>query len=312
MHRYNQTPNLLLIGGPKTGTTSLMHWLRTHDSIFHPWPNESHFLMSGAAEFPTAPIHPKGHTIIAPEPGFHKYRGEPWVMDKSVFHLYSQRALTAARDQMPDARVIITLRDPIELMLSMHQEHSKRLVDYNSSQSEMLAAAAACDYQANPEDPQTWSFLAFPRLKNPTLDWIEALGGAEANRIRIVPLSSIKNDSLATINSILEWLDEPIFPDEKKLPRYNEGGDMNAAGWARFLRQPPNILVSMVKIILPSHNLRKAIFDPLRRPGFKAKKAKRPELSDKQRTELETAFSEEIEFLANLESYIDPGLIISH
>ena len=87
---------------------------------------------------------------------------------------------------------------------------------------------------------------------------------------------------------------------------------MNDAGWARFLRQPPNILVSIVKILLPSHNLRKAIFDPLRRPGFKAKKAKRPELSDKQRTELETAFSEEIEFLANLESYIDPSLIISH
>ena len=55
--------------------------------------------MSGAAEFPTAPIHPKGHTIIAPEPEFHKYRDEPWVMDKSAFHLYSTRALTAARDR---------------------------------------------------------------------------------------------------------------------------------------------------------------------------------------------------------------------
>ena len=35
MHRFNQTPNLLLVGGPKTGTTSLMHWLRAHNSIFH-------------------------------------------------------------------------------------------------------------------------------------------------------------------------------------------------------------------------------------------------------------------------------------
>ena len=193
--------------------------------------------MSGAAEFPTAPIHPKGHTIIAPEPEFHKYGDEPWVMDKSAFHLYSTRALTAARDQMPDARVIITLRDPIELMLSMHQEHSKRLVDYNSSQSEMLAAAAACDYQANPKTHKPGaSSHSPPKKSNIRLD--RSVRGAEANRIRIVPLSSIKNDSLATINSILEWLDEPIFPDEKKLPRYNEGGDMNAAGWARFLRQP--------------------------------------------------------------------------
>ena len=289
-----------------------MHWLRTHESIFHPWPNESHFLMAGVAEFPTAPIHPKGHTIITPEPDFHKFSGEPWVMDKSVFHLYSDRALTTARDQMPDARIIITLRDPIELMLSMHQEHSKRLVDYNISQSEMLAAAAAGDYQANPEDPQTWSFLSFPRLKHPTLQWVEALGGVEANRIRIIPISSIRNDSLATINSILEWLGESPFPIDQKLPHHNEGGDMNKAGWARFLRQPPMFLVKLAKILLPSHNLRKAIFDPLRRPGYKAKKTQRPELSIEKRTDLEAAFSEEIEFLANLESHIDPSLIISH
>ncbi len=312
MHRYNQTPNLLLIGGPKTGTTSLMHWLRTHESIFHPWPNESHFLMAGVAEFPTAPIHPKGHTIITPEPEFHKFSDEHWVMDKSVFHLYSQRALTTARDQMPDAKVIITLRDPIELMLSMHQEHSKRLIDYNVSQSEMLAAAAAGDYQANPQDSQTWSFLAFPRLKHPTLQWIEAMGGTESNRIRIIPISSIRNDSLATLNSILEWLDEPPFPTDKKLPHHNEGGDMNSAGWARFLRQPPTFIVKLAKILLPSHRLRKAIFDPLRRPGFKAKKTQRPELSVEQRADLEEAFAEEIEFLSDLESHIDPNLIISH
>ena len=87
---------------------------------------------------------------------------------------------------------------------------------------------------------------------------------------------------------------------------------MNKAGWARFLRQPPMFLVKLAKILLPSHKLRKAIFDPLRRPGYKAKKTQRPELSIEKRTDLEAAFSEEIEFLANLESHIDPSLIISH
>jgi len=87
---------------------------------------------------------------------------------------------------------------------------------------------------------------------------------------------------------------------------------MNSAGWAKFLRRPPKFLVSLAKILLPSHNLRKAIFDPLRRPGFKAKKAPRPELSEAHRADLEAAFAEEIEFLADLEAHIDPTLIISH
>ena len=87
---------------------------------------------------------------------------------------------------------------------------------------------------------------------------------------------------------------------------------MNSAGWARFLRQPPTFIVKIAKILLPSHNLRKVIFDPLRRPGFKAKKTQRPELSVEQRADLEKAFAEEIEFLADLESHIDSNLIISH
>ena len=87
---------------------------------------------------------------------------------------------------------------------------------------------------------------------------------------------------------------------------------MNSAGWARFLRQTPTVIVKLATILLPSHSLRKAICDPLRRPGFKANKTQRPELSVEQRAELEKAFAEEIEFLADLESHIDPNLIISH
>ena len=123
MHRFHPSPNLLLIGGPKTGTTSLMHWLSSHEQIHHPWPYESHFLMAGPSEFPTSPIHPKGTTILAPRADLDGVAEHQWVMDKSTFHLYSERALEAVSEHLPDARVIITLRHPVDLMLSMHQEH---------------------------------------------------------------------------------------------------------------------------------------------------------------------------------------------
>ena len=308
MHRFNQTPNLLLVGGPKTGTTSLMHWLRNTPSIYHPWPNESHFLMAGAAEFPTAPTHPKGTAIIAPEPNYHKYSEEPWVMDKSAFHLYSDRALIAIRDQMPEAKVIITLRTPVDLMLSMHQEHSKRLVDYNTSQAEMLAKIATNGYTANSDDPETWSFLSFPRLKEPTLKWAETLG----ERVRVISLSSIRNDPLSTINDILEWLGVDKLPPNTKLPKHNEGGDMNPSGWAKFLRTPPKFLVTLAKMLVPSHKIRRALFDPIRKPGFKPKATPRPKLTEQQRNTLEEVFAADIEFIENLETHLDPNLIISH
>ena len=109
MHRFHPSPNLLLIGGPKTGTTSLMHWLSSHEQIHHPWPTESHFLMAGPAEFPPSPIHPKGTTILAPRADLDGVDDHRWVMDKSPFHLYSQRALDAVCEHLPEARVVITL-----------------------------------------------------------------------------------------------------------------------------------------------------------------------------------------------------------
>ena len=306
MHRFHPSPNLLLIGGPKTGTTSLMHWLSSHEQIHHPWPNESHFLMAGPAEFPTSPIHPKGTTILAPRADLDGVAEHQWVMDKSTFHLYSERALEAGSEHLPDARVIITLRHPVDLMLSMHQEHRKRLTEYETDQDTMIELARAQSFLPDEDVPETYSFLRFPRMKAPTLQWIEALG----ERIRVVPLTSIADDPLGTTNTLLSWLETPIMPPDTELPRYNERGQMNPAGWAKTLRKPPSFLSGLAKILLPTKGLRRAVLDPIRSPGFKPVSTDSLELEAQLRLELEAVFAEEIEFQDNLSSYIDPSLIV--
>ncbi len=306
MHRFHPSPNLLLIGGPKTGTTSLMHWLASHEEIHHPWPNESHFLMAGPAEFPTSPIHPKGTAILAPRADLDGVENHQWIMDKSTFHLYSQRALEAVCEHLPEARVVITLRHPVDLMLSMHQEHRKRLIEYDTDQATMIEISRRQSFQPDEDAPQTYSFLRFPRLKAPTLQWVEALG----DRVRIIPLSSIATDPLRTTNEILSWLGVERMPEDTSLPRYNERGEMNPAGWAKTLREPPSFLSKLARILLPTKGLRRAILDPIRSPGFKPVTADSPVMDEETRQELESAFAEEIEFQENLSSYIDPSIIV--
>ena len=306
MHRFHPSPNLLLIGGPKTGTTSLMHWLASHEQIHHPWPNESHFLMAGPAEFPTSPIHPKGTTILAPRADLDGVDNHRWIMDKSTFHLYSQRALEAVCEHLPEARVVITLRHPVDLMLSMHQEHRKRLVEYDTDQATMIEMSRGQSFQPDEGVPETYSFLRFPRLKAPTLQWVEALG----DRVRVVPLSSIATDPLRTTNEILSWLEVERMPEDTSLPRYNERGEMNPSGWAKTLREPPSFLSKLARTLLPTKGLRRAILDPIRSPGFKPIAADSPVMDEQTRHELESAFAEEIEFQENIASYIDPSIIV--
>ena len=263
--------------------------------------------MAGAAEFPTSPIHPKGTTILAPRADLDGVGNFPWVMDKSTFHLYSDRALQAVKEHLPDAKVVITLRHPVDLMLSMHQEHNKRLVDYNTSLNEMLEICRSQSFEADVNAPDTYSFLRFPRMKEDTIRWTEALG----DRVRVVPLSSIANDPLATMNEILTWLEIDTLPDDTSLPKHNERGKLNQSIWARFLRQPPNLLVSLAKILLPTKGLRRTVLDPIRSPGFKPVRAESAQITEEVRVELETAFIEEIEFQENLTKYIESSLIIS-
>jgi hypothetical protein len=227
-------------------------------------------------------------------------------MDKSTFHLYSPRALEAVSEHLPDARVIITLRHPVDLMLSMHQEHRKRLIEYDTDQATMIELSRKQSFLPDEDIPETYSFLQFPRLKAPTLRWIEELG----ERVRVVPLSSIATDPLATTNKILSWLGTKEMPPDTKLPRYNERGQMNSAGWAKMLRTPPKFLTRLAKTLLPTKRLRRAVLDPIRSPGFKPVSTDSSVLDDKTRHELEKIFAEEIEFQNNLASYIDPSLII--
>ena len=262
--------------------------------------------MAGPAEFPTSPIHPKGTTILAPRADLDGVDDHRWVMDKSTFHLYSQRALDAVCEHLPEARVVITLRHPVDLMLSMHQEHRKRLVEYDTDQATMIEMSRGQLFQPDEDVPETYSFLRFPRLKAPTLHWVEALG----DRVRVVPLSSIATDPLRTTNEILSWLEVERMPEDTSLPRYNERGEMNPSGWAKTLREPPSFLSKLAKTLLPTKGLRRAILDPIRSPGFKPIAADSPVMDEQTHHELESAFAEEIEFQENLASYIDPSIIV--
>ena len=180
------------------------------------------------------------------------------------------------------------------------------MVEYDTDQATMIEISRGQSFQPDEGVPETYSFLRFPRLKAPTLQWVEALG----DRVRVVPLSSIATNPLRTTNEILSWLEVERMPEDTLLPRYNERGEMNPSGWAKTLREPPSFLSKLARTLLPTKGLRRTILDPIRSPGFKPIAADSPVMDEQTRHELESAFAEEIEFQENLASYIDPSIIV--
>jgi hypothetical protein len=108
-------PNFFIVGAPKCGTTSLAAWLAAHPAIYMPALKEpAHF----AADLkPRRPDRRAYAALFAAADGRHRAVGEA-----STCYLFSQVAVPAILDQCAAPRFVVCLRNPIEMVRSLHQQ----------------------------------------------------------------------------------------------------------------------------------------------------------------------------------------------
>jgi hypothetical protein len=110
-------PNFVIVGAPKCGTTALATYLGEHPQIFISKPKEPHFF---AEDFPN-------HRYVT---NWSEYLGlfagakdsDIAVGEASVFYLRSDVAVQRLMEKVPNARLVVMLRNPIELAQSMHAQ----------------------------------------------------------------------------------------------------------------------------------------------------------------------------------------------
>ena len=110
-------PNFFIVGAPKCGTTSLYSYLRTHPAVFLSERKEPNFFCDDYADdfrrYKTQKAYLEGCFGRADES--HQVVGEG-----SVLYLSSGRALERIRDFNPRARILIAVREPVEMLKSLH------------------------------------------------------------------------------------------------------------------------------------------------------------------------------------------------
>jgi hypothetical protein len=110
-------PNFFIVGAPKCGTTSLHEYLRQHPDVFMPENKEPKF-------FCTDLYYQSSHIVDGEEAYFALF--EPAgdaraVGEASAGYLYSQVAHRKIKAFNPEARIIISLRNPVDMMYSNHR-----------------------------------------------------------------------------------------------------------------------------------------------------------------------------------------------
>jgi len=108
-------PNFFVVGAMKAGTTSLFQYMGQHPDVFVPSVKEPHFFSSRSSTDFKGP-DPRGHRMtreaylaLFAEARHEKARGEA-----TPVYLCDPEGLERIRDEIPQARLIVALRQPVD------------------------------------------------------------------------------------------------------------------------------------------------------------------------------------------------------
>ncbi len=207
-----RTPDFFIVGAPKCGTTAMYEWLSVHPDVFVPV-KEIHFFGGDLAHRrPDVSAERYGALFEGSE---HQIAG-----DVAVWYLMSETAADEIHAVNPDARIIIMLRRPHEMLHSLHSQ----LVYSGDEDIENFADALAAEsdrIHSRRVPTSTHSGLEAPPEE--CLHYTRVASFADQVRrytdrfdnVHIVLHDDIKADTAAAYRGVLEFIgaDVSFVPD---------------------------------------------------------------------------------------------------
>ena len=199
-------PNLFIIGAPKAGTTSLYEYLTGHPQVY----------MSPTKE----PAYFSVDVRVGPQPRLEHPADEARYLalfagagnalrigEASTRYLGSAQAPGLIRAFAPDARIVVSLRDPIAMM---HALHDHRVASGNETIEDFAEALAADADRRRGErlplanNPAGAVYRESVRYADHMERWFAIFG---RERVHVIVFDDFKADPAATFHELLAFLD---------------------------------------------------------------------------------------------------------
>lgn len=196
-------PNFIIAGAPKCGTTSMWYYLNQHPDIFLTRQKEPNYFCT---DFPKAV---KCHSLedymvlYSDAKPTQKVRGEA-----SVSYFYSSVAVDNIKQYCPDAKVLLMLRNPLELLPSIHSQMyfigDENIKDFDTAwriggdrtHLRPVPDCCRCDYLLDYKD------LGY--LSRYLARFYDILG---KDKIMCVLMDDLKVDALGVVKSVCRFLE---------------------------------------------------------------------------------------------------------
>ena len=196
-------PDFFIVGAPKCGTTALHSALSTHPEVFLPKNKEPHFFGRDLTIGDGWCIRDEQKYLsLFEESGDAQRAGEasPW-------YLFSSSAAEEIHAFHPEAQILILLRDPVDLIHSVHLQH------LNTANEDILDLADALE--AEPERlrgerlpprapfPDCLAYRSIARLSLQVERYLETFG---EERVKVLLLDDLRRDEQAFLREVCSFL----------------------------------------------------------------------------------------------------------
>ena len=244
--RATQT-NFFIVGAPRCGTTAMSSYLAEHGQVNFSDPKEPLFFctdMSGVQAVQDVTDYEK-HFFSMPscDADTPLLRGEG-----SVWYLYSEAAIPNILAYNPDARFIVMLRNPVDLLLSLHQ---KLLLFLDENEPNFQKAWALQDFRDRgeciPETCRESKLLRYRSIGKLGAQVERMLKYVRRSHIHFITYDDFTCSQRDTYEQVLEFLG--LEQDGRQVfPRVNANRKVLNRHLYKAISRPSDVVMKMVSI----------------------------------------------------------------
>jgi hypothetical protein len=287
-------PNLFIVGAPKCGTTSLFEYLRGNPAVFLPSRKEPHFFGSD--------LDMRSHGRVSSEREylelFRDAGSARWIVDASTWYFWSTTAPREIHAFSPQARVVVCVRNPVDLLWSLHGQYvysaREDILDFEQAIAAEPARRAGQRLVKGIAETQHLMYSERGRLFEPVQRYLNEFG---KDRVFISVLDDLATNPGAVYERLLRFLEiEPA--DRPDLIVHNKGRWAIMPPWLRRSVRAAPIIRHAAKRAIPGQ-MKQWVGSVLKSAATRSAE-RTPVMAPQLRAQLQDLFRDDVRRLGEL------------
>lgn len=285
-------PEFFIVGAPKCGTTAMQEYLRQHPDIFMPDMKEIHHFADDLLKHDDPFLNRDRYLSLFAGAHEHQLIGEA-----SVYHLFSRNAARNIKSFCPNAKIIIMLRNPVDMLYSRHAQ-----LVYNGAEDilDFEASLAAEEKRRNgeliPENIRIEKKLLHREVVKFTEQGKRYFDMFGRDKVQVIIYDDLRKDTAKVYRETLGFLNvnDNFRPDFKVI---NPNKRVRTRTLQHLLKTPPSLVRIAGKLVMPQ-SCRNLLLNGLKK--LNTQFVPRQPMSPELRRRLQKEFTPEIKNLSEL------------